>query len=447
MKRSPLIILFITLFIDLLGFGMILPLLPIYISHYGGGPRVAGALMATFSTMQFLFSPIWGRASDRYGRRPLILLSLIGSAISYFFFGMANSLAVLFAARVASGILTAASIPTAQAYIADVTTPEKRAGGMAMIGAAFGLGFAFGPMIGGVLGQYSVFGLTKLATPALFAASLALVNFVLAYFLLPESLPNRNRAGAPEPGQRRGPLDGMRSIGTTLRNPSISPPMIVFAFTTFAFTAVETVFSWLIILRFRAALLQNVHHTWQLAHGAAVMPAALEKTALEAAQTGATTVVFGIVGITVLVTQLMMMGGLARKFGENRLVMFGTLMLTVCLLGIAFAPSLPLLWVASCFLAVGNGVLNPSLSALIMQGVRPNERGTVSGAQQSLGSLARIIAPPINTSLVAMNTAIPFVSSAVLMSIGFLLALRLRPLQPSLSPVELKSGSAHPDPE
>ena len=183
MKRSPLIILFITLFIDLLGFGMILPLLPIYITHYGGQPWVGGALMASFSAMQFIFSPIWGRASDRYGRRPLILMSLIGSATSYFFFGMANSLAVLFAARVASGILTAAGIPTAQAYIADSTTPEKRAGGMAMIGAAFGARLRLRASDRAARSaSFSLFGLPKLATPALFAAALALFNFVLALF-------------------------------------------------------------------------------------------------------------------------------------------------------------------------------------------------------------------------------------------------------------------------
>jgi len=444
MKRSPLIILFITLFIDLLGFGMILPLLPIYITHYGGKPWVGGALMATFSSMQFIFSPIWGRASDRYGRRPLILLSLIGSATSYFFFGMANSLAVLFAARVASGILTAAGIPTAQAYIADVTTPEKRAGGMAMIGAAFGLGFAFGPLIGGALGQFSIFGLPKLATPALFAAGLALINFVLAYFLLPESHTNRETFTA---ASRRGPLEGMRGIGNTLQNPAVSSQMTVFAFTTFAFAAVESSFSWLILIRFHDTLLHKVHHAWQLAHGNTLMPAALQKNALEAAQTGATTVVFGIVGITVLITQLMMMGGLARKFGENRLVMFGTLLMSGCLLGIALATNLPTIWVASCFLAIGNGVLNPSLSALITQSAGPNERGAISGSQQSLGSLARIVAPPINNTLVAMNTAVPFVSSAVLMSVGFLLALRLAPLQPSLYPVDIPGGPAHTDPE
>ncbi|MCW3100851.1 MAG: Arabinose efflux permease [Chthonomonadaceae bacterium] len=371
-------------------------------------------------------------------------MSLVGSAVSYFFFGMANSLAVLFAARVASGILTAASIPTAQAYIADVSPPEKRAGGMAIIGAAFGLGFVFGPLIGGVLGQFSVFGLPKLATPALFAAGLAIVNFALAYFLLPES--HTNRETTTDAG-KRGPLEGIRNIGATLQNPSVSAPIAVFAVNTFAFTAVESSFSWLILLRFKNVLLNNVHHAWQAAHANLAMPAALEKNALEAAQTRATTSVFLIVGVTVLVTQLLMMAGLSRKFSENRLVMFGTLLMAVCLLGIALAPTLPILWVVSCFLSIGNGVLTPSLSALITQSAGPNERGTISGAQQSLGSLARIIAPPINNSLVAMNTAVPFVSSAALMSMAFLLALRLRPLQPTTYPVDIASGPTTADVE
>src|SRR5437588_435112 len=127
MQRSPLIILFVTIFIDLLGFGLILPNIPVYIQHYGGAPWVGGVLLACFSITQFVFAPIWGRLSDRVGRRPLILLSLIGSSVSFFIFGWAPNLWVLFVARVAAGILSSASLPTAQAYIADVTPPEKRA--------------------------------------------------------------------------------------------------------------------------------------------------------------------------------------------------------------------------------------------------------------------------------------------------------------------------------
>ncbi len=180
MKKTPLVILFVTMFLDLLGFSIILPLLPVYITHYGGSAQVGGWLLACFSIMQFLFSPIWGRASDKYGRRPMMLISLVGSAVSYFCFGAAPNLLVLFIARISAGVLSAASLPTAQAYIADVTPPDKRAGGMAMIGAAFGLGFAFGPILGGVLSQHPMFGIPPLAMPSYFAASLALINFFVA---------------------------------------------------------------------------------------------------------------------------------------------------------------------------------------------------------------------------------------------------------------------------
>ncbi|MEP6754658.1 MAG: MFS transporter, partial [Chthonomonadales bacterium] len=193
MKRAPLVILFVTLFLDLLGFSIILPLLPVYIKHYGGTPVVGGILLASFSIMQLIFSPIWGRMSDRLGRRPMMLLSLIGSAVSYFAFGSAPNIYILFLARISAGVLSAASLPTAQAYIADVTTPDKRAGGMAMIGAAFGLGFAFGPIIGGFLSQHPLLGIPPLAMPSYFAASLALINFGFAFFLLPETHHDRSK--------------------------------------------------------------------------------------------------------------------------------------------------------------------------------------------------------------------------------------------------------------
>lgn len=423
MKRAPLIILFVTLFIDLLGFGLILPLIPIYITHYGGAPWVGGMLMATFSIMQFLFAPIWGRLSDRIGRRPLILLSLIGSSVSYFFFGAAPNLTVLFIARVASGILTAASLPTSQAYIADVTPPEKRAGGMAMLGAAFGLGFAFGPWIGGALSKFSVFGQPALATPAYFAAALALVNFIFALFLLPETHHDRE-----ETQKKEGPFAAFAAVGRAMRNPSIGAALTVFAFANFAFAAVESSFSWLVILRFDSVLRDMAAATWQ-AHNAtafATLAPALQRELTEKAATAVSGNIFGIVGITILFVQGAVMGGLARRIGEIRLVVFGALLLTGTLIGIALAPNLNTIRILSALIAVGNGVMAPSLSALITQYAGPKERGTISGAQHGLSSLSRIFAPPVNNYLVGVNTAIPFVSSAVLMFIAFLLSLRLR---------------------
>src|SRR5512144_2767985 len=181
MRRSPLLIIFFTVFIDLVGFGIILPLLPYYAETYGASSLTVGLLSTSYSLMQFLFTPIWGRLSDRYGRRPLILLSLLGSCVGFLVFGLGHSLAVLFLARMIAGV-AGAIIPTTNAYIADVTTPENRAKGMGLVGAAFGLGFVLGPAIGGVLSPY---GYDK---PALFASAMAGMNFVFAYFCLPESL-------------------------------------------------------------------------------------------------------------------------------------------------------------------------------------------------------------------------------------------------------------------
>ena len=183
---SPLLIIFITVFIDLLGFGIIIPLLPFYAEHFGASALIVGLLSSSFSLAQFLFAPFWGRLSDRIGRRPVILIGLLGSALSYAFFALATSLPMLFVARSLAGI-AGANIPTAQAFIADTTTAETRARGMGLIGAAFGLGFIFGPAIGGFLSHWGY------AAPAWFAAALSLANFVAAVFLLPESRPPHAR--------------------------------------------------------------------------------------------------------------------------------------------------------------------------------------------------------------------------------------------------------------
>ena len=177
---SPLVVIFVTVFIDLLGFGIIIPLLPFYAESFGASAFTIGLLGTSFSLMQFLFSPIWGRWSDRVGRKPIILVGLMGSCLSYLALALSGSLAMVFLARIIGGI-AGANIPTAQAYIADVTTHENRAKGMGMVGAAFGLGFIFGPAIGGVLSHFSP------ETPMWFASALCLANFIAAWLLLPES--------------------------------------------------------------------------------------------------------------------------------------------------------------------------------------------------------------------------------------------------------------------
>ncbi|MCS6776558.1 MAG: MFS transporter [Chloroherpetonaceae bacterium] len=424
MRRGALAILFVTLFVDLLGFGLIVPLIPIYIRHYGGAPWVGGLLMASFSMMQFVFAPVWGRLSDRVGRRPLILLSLVGSGVSYWMFGAAPNLAVLFAARVASGILTAASLPTAQAYVADVTPPERRAGGMALLGAAFGLGFAFGPWIGGVLGRYALPGYPAIATPAFFASGLALVSFLFALFLLPETHHDRRVSR-----EREGPLAAFVAVRNALRRPGIGAALLVFAFANFAFAAVESSFSWLVILRFEDRLAQMAAAAWEAGQHTSFAALSPEMRAqlTERMAVGVSGGIFGIVGVTVLIAHGAVMGGLARRVGEAQLVIAGVAVLTLALLGVAFAQDLNAIRVLSACIALGSGVMGPSLTALITQYADSGERGTVSGAQHGLSSLARILAPPVNNYLVGWNTAVPFVAASALMGVALALSLRLRP--------------------
>src|SRR5499433_3698267 len=188
-ERSPLVIIFITVFIDLVGFGIVIPILPLYAERMHASPAVIGLLLAVYSAMQFIFAPILGKLSDSVGRRPVLLARIVGSAIGFLIMGLAGSLWLLFLARIIDGI-TGGNISTAQAYIADITPPEKRSSGMGLIGAAFGLGFIFGPAIGGLLSHIS------LGAPFIFASALAACNAVALFFLLPESLAAEHRLPA-----------------------------------------------------------------------------------------------------------------------------------------------------------------------------------------------------------------------------------------------------------
>jgi DHA1 family tetracycline resistance protein-like MFS transporter len=311
---------------------------------------------------------------------------------------------------------------------------------MAIIGAAFGLGFAAGPVIGGILSQHPIWHVTPLAMPALVAALMCLANFAVALFLLPETHHDRSEAARRDD---KGLRDVFPAIARALGSPDLGPPLTVFAFATFAFTAVESSFSWLIVLRFRAVIVRTATLAWNrgnpgqlfaslpLLHHAGFVS---QQDLVEKATVAATTSVFTVVGVTILFTQLAVMRGLARRVGEHRLVMFGSLLLTASLVAIAFANDLAWIRVLSACIAIGNGVLNPCLSSLITQSAGPANRGAVSGAQQGLGSLARIIAPPINNSLVQVWTGIPFLASAAIMAWAFTLSLRLHPLKASHRP-------------
>lgn len=366
--RSPMLFLFLTVLIDLLGVGIVLPLMPYYVKIVeqssipwlaDNRAMVVGALTASFALMQFLFAPMLGALSDRYGRRPILLVSLLGSALSYALFGVAEYLsflgvetvlAILFLGRILSGI-TGASISTAQAYIADVTTPENRAKGMGMIGAAFGLGFMLGPALGGLLSTIS------LATPAFFAALLALANVIFGYFNLPESLPPERRTVAPVRGVN--PLERVHAL---LRRPSIQPLLIGVFLLNLAFASLQSNFAVFSDVRFGFGPLDNA-------------------------------LIFTLVGILAVLMQGVLIRRLVLAFGEARLAVMGMTLMAIGFVAIAFVPEAWLLFPAVGVVAIGSGMATPSLTSLISRRVAAHEQGTTLGGTQAITSLTMIAGP------------------------------------------------------
>src|SRR5436190_12652551 len=226
MNRSPLIVIFTTVFIDLVGFGIVIPVLPFYAesTSFNATPRTIGLLFASYSIMQLIFSPVLGRLSDKYGRRPVLLLSIIGTGIGFLVLGFAKTIFLLFVGRILDGI-TGGNISTAQAYIADITTKENRAKGMGLIGAAFGLGFIFGPAIGGILSKWGIH------VPFFFAAGLCFANALLLYFTLPETVTKDHPARQSAAAGR-----GWRQLLESLRNPRLGFVLTIYFLSIVAFS-------------------------------------------------------------------------------------------------------------------------------------------------------------------------------------------------------------------
>lgn len=357
MKRSPLLIIFITIFIDLVGFGMIIPLLPLYAegTRFNATPSQIGLLVAAYSIMQLIFSPILGGLSDKYGRKPILFFSLVGTSISFLILGFANTLWMLFAGRILDGI-TGGNISTAQAYIADITTHEERAKGMGLVGAAFGLGFVFGPFIGGVLSGWGI------AVPFFFAAGLTFANAGLLLFLLPETVtkdhPARNTAGE----------SFLSRLSQALKNPQLSLVLLMNFLLVTAFSIMTTVFALFTKYRFGYDAQRNGY-------------------------------LFFFIGVVAVIIQGGLFGKLANIFGEQILLIVGSLMLVCSLAALPFVGpqmfGLIGLLVNLFFLAVGNSLIVPSISSLASKSANAREQGIALGASQSAASLARAVGPVI----------------------------------------------------
>jgi DHA1 family tetracycline resistance protein-like MFS transporter len=363
MKRSPLVVIFTTVFIDLVGFGIVIPVLPFYAegSRFNATPRTVGLLFASYSVMQLIFSPILGRLSDKHGRRPVLLISIIGTGIGFLILGFATTLWMLFVGRILDGI-TGGNISTAQAYIADITTKENRAKGMGLIGAAFGLGFVFGPAIGGILSRWGV------GVPFLFAAGLCFANALLLYFTLPETVTRDHPARVSAAGGR-----GLAQLIQSLGNPRLSFVLIIYFLFIVAFSIMTTSFSLYTMFRFG----YDAQHTGYL---------------------------FAYVGILAVIVQGGLIGRLVKRFGELPLVIVGAFLFAGSLFAVPFvgpeAGGLLALIVGGGLFSIGNSLAAPSLTSLASKSVGPAEQGSVLGVTQSVASLARAVGPTLAAILI-----------------------------------------------
>jgi DHA1 family tetracycline resistance protein-like MFS transporter len=368
LPRGPLAALGMAVFVDLLGFGIVLPLLPLWAERFGASPIVIGLLLASYAVMQFLLAPVWGRVSDRVGRRPVILVALAGSALAALALGLADALWMIFLARIFHGA-AGASYSVAQAYVADVTEPDQRARGMGMIGAAFGLGFVAGPAIGAVTAALDP------RLPFLFAAALAAVNFVVAWRVLPESLaPERRGRGSSRVALLRRAL-GSRAVA----------PLVWMSFVaTLAFVGMESTF-------------------------ALFMDRRLDFGPPEVAWA------FAYVGLLAAASQGLMVGPLVRRFGEPKVLLVGLVITGVGLLGLALVTNVGALLVALAPLALGSGLVFSTTTSLISRRVGEADQGGALGLTASVSGLARIVAPIGATVLFqALDPGVPLAVGGVM---------------------------------
>jgi MFS transporter, DHA1 family, tetracycline resistance protein len=396
--RSPLFFIFLTVFIDLLGFGIVLPLLPIYSLSYQASEAEIGILFGSFSAMQLLFAPMWGRLSDRIGRRPVLIGGLVGTALSYGLFAVADSLPLLFASRILAGFF-GANVSTAQAYIADVTTPENRAKGMGMIGAAFGLGFMLGPLIGGELTAVSVH------APGIAAALLSASAALFGWLKL------------PEPVRKQGPASRLfrfEQVRRAFSDPRLGVLLLLsFLFIT-AFSSFESMFTLFGIQRFPS---------WFGIDAAIAHPTHAD--AMRAAPWAGR--YLGVIGLLSAVIQGGFIRRLVPRFGEPALATAGPLILGIAMLVIGSASSFGIVIAGCVLMPFGFGINNPALFGMISRASPSEEQGAYLGLNQSVSSLARMAGPVLGGTLfMQFGARTPFLVAAGILGTSALIAFAYR---------------------
>ena len=376
-NRKALAVLFLAVFIDLLGFGIIIPVLPYWNTALNGTNTTYSVILSIYSLMQFIFAPIWGRISDKHGRRPIILTGISGSIISFLLLSFTSSVAMLIISRALQGMFTAATLPTAQAFISDTTTGEDRAKGFGLIGAAFGLGFAIGPGVGGGL-----FALTnQYSTLAYFAGGMSVLNLITGFFLLPETLRSKQKDNHDQVETTTSRKDAFRYI---FANKEVLAIILTFSMLTLAFAT----------------------------YTATLLPYGIARFGLTEENSS---IVLLIVGIISIITQGIILRFLTKKFSNSTLMVVGFLIMTTGIIVFSQVNSLLFMIFVSGPISIGSSIGNPTNQALLSQRAPMDKQGGILGINQGMSALMRVIAPLLGIALLDVNLGLPYYFAAALL--------------------------------
>jgi DHA1 family tetracycline resistance protein-like MFS transporter len=385
MRFSPVFVVFMTLFIDATGFGMIIPLLPFYAETFQAGSAALGVLIASFPLMQFIFSPILGRISDNVGRKPVLAISILTSAASFVFFAIANSFLILLLSRIVAGLATETAV--AQAYIADITGKEERASGMGKVGAAHAAGFIVGPAIGGVLSVYGF------SAPGLAAVFLTVINLLFVLLFLPESLPQKDSilqvAADSNDGFLRGLLDAFSK-------PLIGTVLVIFFIVFLSWSAIPVIMPLLGVIFFGFGSVEMSYF-------------------------------FIYMGTIQIMWQGVIIGRLTEKIGEEQLIAFGPLLLMLGIFLMPLIPNIALFVFSLTIICLGSGMMRTVVPSFISKISPANEQGGILGVTNGVASIARVPGPLIAGFLFeSAGSASPFFASAAMLVVAFGFGLRAR---------------------